>query len=144
MKLNHKELKSNTKGFVLLLTIFIMVMLATAIISLLTITAIDLNLITNHNCSLQAYYVAEAGIADAIDRIQEQGTPSTIEWDSYFPIGTLNTYHVSLVLGPTIVVTSTGTVPAANFSRKLEARVKVITDVAPYKVAVKHYEEVTL
>ncbi len=131
----------NGQGFILILTLFTALMLGTLVVAFLLLTTIDLNLVRNHKCSLQAYYVAEAGIVDAIDKIQRDEL-TTDEWEDDFPEGASSSYNVVIVPGPTNVVTSTGFVPAANFSRVLEAHVKVISDFVPYKVSVKHFKEV--
>ncbi len=131
----------NGQGFILILTLFTALMLGTLVVAFLLLTAIDLNLVKNHMCSLQAYYVAEAGIVDAIDKIQRDEL-TTDEWEDDFPQGASSSYNVVVVPGPTNVITSTGFVPAANFSRVLEVHVKVISDFVPYKVSVKHFKEV--
>jgi len=141
MNSNSNNLEKNAKGFILVLTLFTALILGTLVVGFLLLTAVDLNLVKNHMCSLQAYYVAKAGIADAIDKIQRDAL-ATNEWENYFPEGATNRYHVVVTSSPTIVVTSTGVVPTANFSSVLEARVKVISDAAPYKVSVKHFKEV--
>jgi len=127
------------EGFVLVLTVFTSVILATLIIGFLNMTAIDLNLFKNHMCSLQAYYIAEAGIADAIDKIQ-QGTSTTTPWEEDFPAAP-DKYSVSVTQGSTTVINSTGLASASNFSRVLEVTVNVTGSSAPYKVRINKWEE---
>ena len=141
MSIKLGKTRQERQGFILIMTLFTALMLGTLVVAFLLLTAIDLNLVKNHMCSLQAYYVAEAGIVDAIDKIQRDELTTT-EWEDDFPEGASNSYHVVVVWGSTIVITSTGIVPAANFSRVLEAHVKVISDFVPYKVSVKHFKEV--
>ena len=141
MSIKLAKTRQKRQGFILILTLFTALMLGTLVVAFLLLTAIDLNLVKNHMCSLQAYYVAEAGIVDAIDKIQ-RGELTTYEWEDDFPEGASNSYHVVVEPGPTNVITSTGIVPAANFSRVLEAHVKVISGFVPYKVSVKHFKEV--
>ena len=124
-----------------MLTLFAALILATLIIAFINITSIDLTLAKNYVYSSEAYYMAEAGVADAIDKIQRDALVVN-EWENFFPAGASNKYNVVVTSGPTFVVTSTGVVSAANFTRVLEVRVKVMTDVAPYKVSVKHFKEV--
>ena len=124
-----------------MLTLFTALILGALVVGFLNLTAIDLNLLWNHIYSQRAYYVAEAGLVDAIDKVQRDKL-NTTEWDQNFPENASSTYHVTVVSGPTVVITSTGFVPAANFSRVIEAHVKVVSDKKPYKVAVKHFEEV--
>ena len=124
-----------------MMTLFTALMLGVLVVGFLNLTAIDLNLLWNHIYSQRAYYVAEAGIVDAIDKMQRDALTIT-QWNQNFPEDASSTYHVVVVSGPTVVITSTGFVPAANFSRVIEAHVKIVSDVAPYKVAIKHYKEV--
>jgi hypothetical protein len=138
---NKLHTDKRREGFVLVLTLFAVLILSALIIAFINIAAIDLSLVKNHMCSSKAYYIAEAGVADAIDKIQRDALVVN-EWENYFPAGASNKYNVVVTSGPTFVVTSTGVVSAANFTRVLEARVKVMTDVAPYKVSVKHFKEV--
>ncbi len=128
------------KGFVLVLTVFTAVILATLIIGFLNMTAIDLNLVKNHMCSLQAYYIAEAGVADAIDKIQRDVLTQT-KWESEFPSGTSNKYEVVVTVGSTTAINSTGTVTGANFSRELEVNVRRTGSSVPYKVRINKWKE---
>ena len=132
----------NGQGFILLLTLFTALILGTLVVGFLLLTVVDLNLVKNQTCSLQAYYLAEAGIVDAIDKIQRDELTTT-EWQDDFPQGASNSYNVVVVPGPTNIITSTGIISAANFSRILEVHVKVASEDVPYKVSVKHFKEVT-
>jgi len=136
---NRKNFGKNTRGFILVTTLFTALILATFVITLLNLTAIDLNLVKNHMCSLQAYYIAEAGIADAVDKIQ-QGTSTTAPWEEYFPAAP-SKYSVVVTQGPPVVITSTGLAASSNFSRALEVEVKVISGSPPYKVSIKRWKE---
>ncbi len=103
-------------------------------------TAIDLNLFKNHMCSLQAYYIAEAGVADAIDQIRAQGTLTTIGWENDFPAAP-DKYSVFVTQGSTTVINSMGLAATSNFSRELEVTVNVTGSSAPYKVRINKWEE---
>lgn len=133
----------NGQGFILLLTLFTALILGTLVVGFLLLTVVDLNLVKNQTCSLQAYYLAEAGIVDTIDKIQRLDELTTTEWQEDFPQDASNSYSVKVDLGPTNVITSKGVIPAANFSRTLKVHVKVVSEDPPYKVSVKHFEEVT-
>ena len=127
------------KGFVLVLTLFTTVILATLIIAFLNMTSIDLNLVKNHMCSSKAYYIAEAGVADAIDKIQ-QGTSTTTPWEENFPAAP-SKYSVVVTQGPPVVITSTGLAGASNFSRALEVRISVSGSSPPYTVSITQWKE---
>ncbi len=148
MSIKLGKTRQKRQGFILILTLFTALMLGTLVVGFLLLTAIDLNLVRNHKYSLQAYYVAEAGIVDAIDKIQRNELTihgdEWYEWEDDFPQGASSSYNVAVVPGPTNVITSTGFVPAANFSRTLEVHVKVVSEseYPPFKVSIKHFKEV--
>ncbi len=124
-----------------MLTVFAALILATLIIAFINITSIDLTLVKNHMYSSKAYYIAEAGIADAIDKIQ-RGVSTTAPWGNPFPSGSSDKYTVSVLQNPT-VIKSTGLASASNFSRTLEVKVSVSGSSSPYKVSINQWKEAT-
>jgi len=130
------------KGFVLVLTVFAALILATLIIAFINITSIDLTLVKNHMCSSQAYYIAEAGVADAINQIRAQGTLATTDWETDFPAAP-DKYTVSVTQGATTVINSTGLAATSNFSRALEVKVSVSGSSPPYTVSISQWKETT-
>ena len=130
------------KGFVLVLTVFATLILATLIIAFINITSIDLTLVKNHMYSSKAYYIAEAGVADAINRIQLNGPLADTQWENTFPPSTSDTYNVSVSQSST-VITSTGLASASNFSRALEVKVSISGSSSPYKVSINQWKEAT-
>jgi hypothetical protein len=136
----HNKSDKNTKGFILVLTLFTALILATLVIAFLNITSIDLTLVKNHMYSLQAYYIAEAGVADAIDRIQ-RGVSTNPPWVNPFPSGSSDTYSVSV--DPNSTITSTGLAAASNFSRTLEVKIKISGSSPPHTVSISQWKEVT-
>ncbi len=141
MDTSRKKLEKETKGFVLVLTLFTVLILATLIVAFLNITAIDLNLVKNHMCSLKAYYIAEAGIADAINQIRLSGPLEDTQWEQFFPVATSNKYNVSVSQNSTLI-NCTGLASISNFSRALEVQVKVTGSSPPYRVSIKRWKEV--
>ena len=124
------------------MTLFTALILATLIIGLLNITAIDLNLVKNHMFSLKAYYIAEAGIADAINRLRLDGPLADTQWQESFPSGSSDEYTVSVSQSSTII-NSTGLAAASNFNRTLEVTVSVTGSSSPYKVFISQWKEAT-
>ena len=92
--------------------------------------------------SLQAYYIAEAGIADALGNIRTSGA-SDSTWSDTFPTSTSNSYDVEIVTGPPTTITSTGIVTNANFRRTLEAQVSVTGGGSPYTISITQWKETT-
>lgn len=140
MKKNNKNLNKNAKGFILVLTLFTVLILATLLIGFLNVTAIDLNLIKNHLCSSRAYYIAEAGIIDAIDQIQTSGPLADTTWEVTFPTGTSDKYNVT-VSDSSTVITCTGLALVSNFSRELEVIVSITGSSSPYIVTIEQWKE---
>jgi Tfp pilus assembly protein PilX len=141
--MNNARIKTKNRatGFVLILTLFAAVLLATLIMGMASMTAVDAGLVKNHMYSMQAYYIAEAGAADAIDRIQQQGTLATTDWETFFPASP-DKYTVSVTQGATTVITSTGLTATANFTRQLEIDVNISGASAPYAVSINYWKEV--
>ena len=139
---NNIHTKKREKGFVFVMTVVTTLILATLIIAFLNITAIDLNLVKNHMCSSKAYYIAEAGVADAINQMLLNGPLEDTQWEDTFPPNTSDTYNVSVSQSST-VITSTGLASASNFSRALEVKVSVSGSSSPYKVSISQWKEVT-
>lgn len=140
MNKNVKKSEKNAGGFILVLVLFTVLILTTLTIGLLNLTAVDANLTRNYMCSLQAYYIAEAGIADAIDKIRLGGLVDDT-WQSTFPQLTPNTYSVDVEVDSPAIIKSTGTVTNANFSRTLEVLVNVTGGAAPYNVSIIQWKE---
>jgi len=139
---NRLHIKKCEKGFVLVLTLFAALILATLIIAFINITSIDLTLVKNHMYSSQAYYIAEAGVADAISRIRLNGPLADTQWENTFPPSTSDTYNVSVSQSST-VITSIGLASTSNFSRTLEVGVNVSGSSSPYKVSINQWKETT-
>ncbi len=142
MNKNVKKSEKNATGFILVLVLFTVLILATLALGLLNLTAIDANLTRNYMYSLQAYYIAEAGVADAIGKIRLNGLGDDT-WQSTFPQLTSNTYSVDMEEDSPTVIESTGTVTNANFSRTLEVLVNVTGAAAPYDVSITQWKETT-
>ncbi|MHC4104987.1 MAG: hypothetical protein ACYSR9_08610 [Planctomycetota bacterium] len=139
---NNIHTDQGREGFVLVLTLFTVLILATLVIGFINISAIDLNLVKNHMCSSKAYYIAEAGIADAINLMRLNGSLADTQWQETFPSSTSSTYNVSVSQNST-VITSTGLAAASNFSRTLEVQVNITGNLSPYKVSINQWKEVT-
>ena len=142
MNRNCKNLEKRTEGFILVLTLFAILILAVLVIGFVNITAIDLSLVKNHMCSSEAYYIAEAGVADAIDQMRLSGPLADMQWQESFPPSTSSTYDVSVSASSTII-TCTGVAAGSNFSRALEVEVSVSGSSSPYTVSINQWKEVT-
>ena len=141
MKCETKKSDKNTRGFILVLTLFTVLILAALVIGFLNITAVDLRLVKNHICSQQAYYIAEAGVADAINEMRLDGPLADTQWEEFFPADTSSTYNVSVSQSST-VISCTGLAAASNFSRALEVTVSVSGSSPPYEVSISQWKEV--
>lgn len=140
MNKDIKKFKKNKDGFVLVLTTFVAVLMAALIMAFLNITSIDLVLFKNRMCSAQAYYIAEAGVADAIDEMRLNGRLADTQWEQTFPSGS-SKYTVAVSQNSTLI-NSTGLAAKSNFSRILEVSVTVRGASSPYEVTINQWKEV--
>lgn len=138
---NKLHTDKRREGFVLVLTIFAVLILSALIVAFTNTTTIDLSLSRNHMHSSKAYYITEAGIADAINQIRLNGPLADTQWQETFPPNTSDTYNVSVSQSST-VITSTGIASASNFSRALEVKVSISGSSSPYKVLISQWKEV--
>lgn len=138
---NINRIKHSIPGSVLVLTVFTMAIMSILVIAMLNTAAADLQLVKNHIYYQQAHYIADAGIADAIDRVKRDVIGSG-QWETTFPAGSANKYEVTVSEGPPVVVRSTGIVETASFSKILEVQLKIIGSSAPFKVSIAQWKEV--
>lgn len=138
---NNIHTKKREQGFVLVLTLFAALIMSALIIALVNIQTIDLNLIKNNMSSKKAYYIAEAGIADAINEIRTNGMVEDTQWQKNFPLDTSADSYSVAVSQRGLFITSTGHAAASNFSRTLE--VTLIDVISPHLVAVDQFKEVS-
>ena len=146
MKMNRNNKLHTGKGpegFVLVLTLFAALIMSALIIAYVNIQTIDLNLIKNNLGSKKAYYIAEAGLADAFNEIRLNGPLADTQWEKTFPPNTSSAYSVSVFQNST-VITSTGFDSASNFSRTLEVLVRIPVKVAPpHFFRISQFKEIT-
>ena len=132
--------KQRQVGVVLIATLFTALLMAVFIIGFIGVTTVDLSVSTNHAETLQAYYIAEAGVADAIAQMRESGTV-TNPGSQTFPSGSSDQYSISYD-SDTKVITSMGTSQPLGFTRALEVSVLVSGSSAPYTVYIQEWKEV--
>lgn len=140
MEKGYEKIAKSAKGFILVLVLFTVLIIATLIIGLLNLTAIDASLVKNHMCSLQAYYIAEAGIADAIDEMRQNGPLADTAWQQTFPAGSSSAYKVAVTDSSTLI-TCAGAAAPSNFSRLLQVQVDVTGGSSPYDVSIQQWKE---
>ena len=133
--------KQRQSGSVLIVTLFTALLMAVFIVGFLGITTVDLNVSTNTVESLQAYYIAEAGIADAMAQMRQSGAMADKSWTSTYPAGSSDQYSVTVSNSSGLIISQGQTSPL-GFSRALEVAVNVSGGSAPYTVTVKSWEEV--
>lgn len=131
----------NKQGSVLVLTMFTMAILSILVIAMLNTAAADLQLVKNHIYYQKAHYIAEAGIADAIDRIQRDVVGSG-QWETTFPAGSQNKYEVAVTQNSPVVVRATGIVESTGFSKILEVQLRTTGSSAPFKVSIIQWKEI--
>lgn len=128
-------------------------MLIMAALSILTVSALELlttsmRITGNHKRELEAIYVADAGIEDAVkelrnDRDWRTGFNNKDFLGSKYTV-TLTQTSTDAFGNPIIKIESTGTT-TIGFQRKLEAEVKVVQTpelALPYSVVMNYWKEV--
>ncbi len=140
---NNIHTGKRRKGFVLVLTLFAALIMSALIIAFVNIQTIDLSLIKNNMSSKKAYYIAEAGIADAINEIRTNGLVADTQWERNFPLDTSADSYSVAVSQRGLFITSTGNAAASNFSRTLEVKVAFYHSATPYVVAIEQWKEVS-
>ena len=140
MEKGYEKIAKSAKGFILVLVLFTVLIIATLIIGLLNLTAIDASLVKNHMCSLKAYYITDAGEADAINRIRLNGKLADTGWQATFPAGSSSAYKVAVTDGSTLI-TCAGVAAPSNFMRLLQVQVDVTGGSSPYDVSIQQWKE---
>jgi len=116
-------------------------MLSLLTVSSLEMLTLNIQIANNHIHDLQALYIADAGIEDAIDRLRDNPSWDAGLSDVEFPVSSGNTYTVTIGNSgyPSIVITSAGTV--SNFQRSLEAQVEITGSSLPYLITITYWKE---
>lgn len=129
-------------GAALVVALIVMSMLALLTVSSLDMLTVNVQIAGNHAHELQASYIADAGIEDAIDRLRDDPNWDTGLQNVELPAGSGNLYTVAIDNSgyPSVIITSTGT--AANFQRSLEAEVKITGSSAPYSITITYWKEI--
>jgi Tfp pilus assembly protein PilX len=134
------ELKKN-RGFILVVAMFTSLTVGTTVMAMIYSLTIDLRLANTHIQSIKAYYIAEAGIADAIERIRSNGPVSDEKWKKYFPKSAKDVYVVSLSKNAS-TIKSIGKLALSGITRAIEADIRIIGNSPPYAVAIDAWQEV--
>ena len=125
----------------MVVTLFTALLLAVFVSGFIGLTAIDLNVSTNTTESMQAYYIAEAGVADAIAQMVASGPMSDDSWTTTYPSGSSDQYTVT-VSDSSGLIASQGQTSPLGFTRAIEVSVSVTGSSAPYAVAITEWKEV--
>jgi Tfp pilus assembly protein PilX len=117
--------KCTNKGSVLLISIFIIALLAAVVTGMLQINTEEIILMHNHISAAKAMAVAEAGLNDAFSELRSDSSWTTGFTDKAFDAGS---YTVTVAGSlPNITVESTGT-SSTGFVAKLAADLTVSAD----------------
>ena len=143
---------NNERGVALILAMMVMVALSLLTINSFELLTSSIRISRNHKDDIQALYVAEAGIEDAILDLRllwsvSSFTSRNLDGNTYtLTVNTVSAetiYEAGYEAGEYLIIESQGTV--GNFQRTLTAMVKQIDTVefAPlkYSVAVMYWRE---
>ncbi len=135
------RIQRRQQGFILMATLFTALFMAAVGVGFSLLNALDLKINTQRIAALQAYYLAEAGMADALDTIRDKGTAADKTWTSKFPSGTQNEYNVTVSNNGTLI-RCTGTQNAGGFSRRLESEVTILGTSKPFGIRIRTWKEI--
>ncbi len=126
-----------------MVTLYTALLMAVFIVGFIGLTTVDLRVSTNHAKSMQAYYIAEAGVADALAKMRQQGPLVDTYWTNSFPPGSSDSYAVT-VSQSSGKIESRGQTSSLGFTRSLEVAVAVSGSTTPYVVRIQEWKEVGL
>jgi|GEM_PF-2060207 len=130
-----------SKGFILVIIMLVLLTNAVLVMGLISLAQTELQLVANRTAAVKAEYIAEAGLAAAIDSLQQNGA-STINWQTTFPPSSSDNYEVTITTGTPVVVVSTGTQTGMGISHKLEIECAISGSSSPYTVVVSQWRQV--
>jgi len=119
----------HNRGVVLIMSVFIVALLAAIVIGMLQIDTEEIQIMQNHMRAAEAMAVAEAGLNDAIAEIRSDATWQAGFRDKSFVGG------VYTVTRSGSQITSVG-VSSRGFSARLKAEVSVGREGPPHEVAI--------
>lgn len=136
----RKNRKTNRKGAVLVMTVFIIAFCAILITAYLQISTTDLQIVRNQQYSTRALYIAEAGVEDAIYELRQDNT-----WAAGFTAKAFagDTYTVTVANNdPTVVIDSTSTVDG-SFQRHIQVQLTISgpPQAIPYPIVANYWKE---
>jgi len=121
-----RRFSKNEGGVALILALIVMTMLSLLVISSLELLTTNIRITGNHIHDIQALYVADAGIENAIKQIRDNPTspPETVSGTVTDSSENSYSYSASITGIDPIVITSTGTVK--NLQRRIRAEVRLV------------------
>ena len=87
---------NNEKGVALILALFTMLFLSLIVVAFLDALTIDQQITTNDIRTLEATYIADAGVEMAVYELRQDETYAGTGGDVEFPAGSGNTYNVTV------------------------------------------------
>ncbi|MFQ6044171.1 MAG: PilX N-terminal domain-containing pilus assembly protein [Candidatus Poribacteria bacterium] len=134
-------IKQNEQGSVLVLVLLILMVMSVLIIGALDLLTTDLKIIGNHLHDIQATYIADAGIEDAICELRQDVYWSVGFVNKEFPSGSGNIYTVTVDNSSYPLVTITSTSNVSGFQRTIEAQLEIDDSLTPPYVKVIYWKE---
>jgi hypothetical protein len=133
----------NKKAVALVLAIFILVFISILVVALLNLLTSDLVITNNHLGRLQALYLADAGVEDAISqlRILSKGWSGSVG-PIPFPAGSSSSYTWTYPqAGTTRVIESTGQVDNNKFKATIKAQISIQGGSIPWTIKIVSFQE---
>ncbi|MCA9125980.1 MAG: hypothetical protein KDB22_02805 [Planctomycetales bacterium] len=123
-KSNHRRLTSGRSGAALLLAIFVMAIVSSLVVAIADAQTLRYAALRNTTDWDSARYLAEAGLHDALSRLETDINWRTGIGTTEYPANSGRIYSVAVQDGPdgTVIISATGSTGA--FSRVLTATIK--------------------
>jgi len=118
--------KKQESGVALIISLFVLFLTSVLIVAFLESLTTDLQITKNHSSELEATYIAEAGVEDALYELKQDSSWNAGFTDKLFPEDSSSSYTVTIDDSsyPEITITSTATL-ASGYQRTLSATVEV-------------------
>lgn len=130
----------NNKGVALVMTMYIMVIVAMIMVAFCELTISDIQITSNNFNRIKARYIADSGIEYAVYFLRQNSSWTASAQGLEYPSGSGNTYVVTYPDASGKIL-SIGRL-ATGEEVRLQAGVSVGGSSAPYKVRITDYTEV--
>ena len=129
------------EGIALILGMFTMLFVSLLVVVFLDMVTIEQKISTNQIRTLQATYIADAGVEEAVYQLRQDDEWSGTGGDVEFPSGSGNSFNVSLDDNTIISTGTVGNFTVGNFTKVLNVDFTLSGSFPPYRVLIDKWQE---